>query len=187
MLKKQKLATLLIIILSGEIILLPLTTKAEEKTMRVTSTGIKDGQWEKQYGKYGKDFVEGVPSLSVPFAIHNPPEKTVSYAVILKDDDAVAVAGHPWIHWLVSGLDYENVTAGESRSETNAFIQGQNSWGQDYYGGMAPPNAPHRYDLHIYALDFNPELRSGYTYDELHKTIKGHVIEEYTLSAVYPN
>lgn len=154
--------------------------------MRVTSTGIQDGHWELKYGKHGKDFIDGVPALSVPFAIHNRPEQTKSYAIILKDDDAVKVVGFPWIHWLVANLGYDNVAEGESRSD-NDFIQGKNSWGFNYYGGMMPPDRPHRYDLHVYALDAPLPLAEGFDETELRAAMKGHILEEYTLSAMYRN
>lgn len=154
--------------------------------MRVTSTGIEDGHWKLKYGKYGKDFIDDIPALSVPFAIHNPPQGTKSYAVLLIDNDATAVVGHPWIHWLVSSLNYENVSENESRS-SNSFVQGVNSWGINYYGGMTPPDRPHRYDLRIYALDKELTLEEGFTYDALRKEIHGHILQEFTLSAMYKN
>ena len=154
--------------------------------MKVTSTGIQNGHWEKKYGKYGKDFVDGVPSLSVPFAIHNPPEGTKSFAAVLIDFDAVKVAGHPWVHWLIAHLNYENVAEGESRAD-NAFIQGKNSWGSNYYGGMMPPDAPHSYELHIYALDAVPDLQPGFTHEALKKAMDGHILNAYKLTAMYRN
>lgn len=154
--------------------------------MRVTSTGIKDGHWENKFGKFGREFMGDVPAMSVPFAIHNPPENTKSFAVALIDDDAVAVTGHPWIHWLVANLDYDNVDENESQ-EDNSFVQGKNSWGDNYYGGMVPPNAPHRYDLHIYALDSKLPLNAGFTHENLKKAMEGHILDSYTLSAMYHN
>lgn len=154
--------------------------------MRVTSIGIQDGHWEKKFGKYGREFADNVPALSVPFAVHNPPEGTKSYALALIDEDAVEVVGHPWIHWLAANIDYANIGENESR-ESNAFIQGRNSWGQDFYGGMTPPDRPHRYDLHIYALDDNLPLKEGFTHQELKKAMDGHILDSYTLSAMYRN
>lgn len=154
--------------------------------MRVTSIAIKDGMWERKYGKFGRDFIDDVPVLSIPFAIHNQPPKTKSFAVALIDDDAVAVAGHPWTHWLIANLKYENVGENESQQD-NAFVQGKNSWGVDYYGGMAPPNAPHQYDLHIYALDSELSLKGGFTLEDLKKAMEGHILDSYKLSAMYSN
>lgn len=154
--------------------------------MKVTSTAIKGGMWERKYGKFGKEFIDYVPVLSIPFAIHNPPQKIKSFAAALIDDDAVAVCGHPWIHWLIANLKHENV--GENESQYNeTFVQGKNSWGVDYYGGMAPPNAPHRYDMHVYALDIELVLNTGFTHEDLKKAMKGHILESYTLSAMYSN
>lgn len=154
--------------------------------MRVTSSGIKDDFWKNKYGKHGKDFIDGVPALSVPFAIHNPPAETVSYAVMLIDNDSVRSVGHPWIHWLVADLGYENVAENESRSD-NAFVQGRNSWGFDYYGGMSPHDGTHKYDLHVYALDKKLDLNPGFDASELQDAMHGHVLERATVSARYGN
>lgn len=154
--------------------------------MKVTSTGIQDGHWEKKYGKYGTDFIDGVASLSVPFAIHNPPQATKSFAVVLIDYDAVKVAGYPWVHWLIANLNYENVAEGESRSD-NAFVQGRNSWGSNYYGGMMPPDAPHNYELHVFALDSELPLQEGFSHQDLKKAMDGHILNAYKLSAMYRN
>lgn len=154
--------------------------------MRITSSGIKDKFWKNKYGKYGKDFIGGVPSLSVPFAIHHPPESTQSYAVMLIDNDSVRTAGHPWIHWLIANLGYENVGENESRS-ANVFTQGKNSWGFNFYGGMSPHDAPHRYHLHVYALDERLNLPEGFTAPELQDAMRGHVLKRASVSAMYNN
>lgn len=154
--------------------------------MRVTSTGIKEGHWEKKFGKHGHDFIDGIPALSVPFAIHHPPERTKSFALILKDNDAVAVAGFPWIHWLAANIEHENVAEDESRT-THDFVQGRNSWGINFYGGMTPPDKPHRYDLHIYALDKILDLQDGFGEEDLEKAMAGHIHDSYILSAMYEN
>lgn len=152
--------------------------------MRITSSGIKDNFWKNKYGKYGKDFIDGIPSLSVPFAIHNPPAETVCYAVMLIDNDSIPFAGHPWIHWLIADLGYENVAEDASRSD-NAFVQGRNSWGVDYYGGMSPHDGTHKYDLHVYALDRKLNLESGFDAPQLQDAMRGHVLERTTISAKY--
>lgn len=154
--------------------------------MIVTSSGIKDGYWEKKYGKYGYDFISGTPSLSVPFRIQNSPKETKSFAVILKDDDAVAVAGHSWIHWLIANLKKENILPDESRTSQD-FIQGCNSRGENYYEGMMPPNAPHNYDLYVYALDCDLDLKSGFSEAELLKAMAGHILDKAVITGKYNN
>ena len=154
--------------------------------MKVTSTGIQGNFWKRKYGKFGKDFIDAIPSLSVPFAIHNPPQDTQAYAIMLIDNDAIRNMGHSWIHWLVSDLEYENVAENESRSN-HVFVQGQNSWGFNYYGGMAPHDAPHQYDLYVYALDQKLGLKDGFTASELHDLMYDKILERAIISAMYSN
>lgn len=68
----------------------------------------------------------------------------------------------------------------ENESQTTTdFVQGVNSWisMQDgnqskelssFYGGMAPPDAPHLYEIHGYALDTVLDLENGFLYNELY-------------------
>lgn len=154
--------------------------------MKITSKGIIDGIIADKYGKRGQDFVDGIPSLSLPFVIHDAPIATRSFAVVLKDDDAVPVAGFSWIHWLAANITSNMMPENASRTST-AFIQGMNSWNISYYGGMTPPNAPHRYDLHVYALNEELPLSNGFTLEELNIAMKGHILEEYVLTGIYNN
>ena len=70
--------------------------------MNVTSSGIIDGVIQPQYGGHGTQFNENrIPTFSLPFKVENPPEKTVSLAIVLEDKDAYPVTGgFAWIHWL---------------------------------------------------------------------------------------
>ena len=132
--------------------------------MKVTSTGIIDGIIADEYGAKGTQFNENeMPLYSLPLKIEDAPQGTKSFAIVMEDKDAVPVCGFSWIHWLVANLTRDELLAGESQTATD-FIQGVNSWisirgnnqsieGSSYYGGMAPPNAPHLYETHVYALD----------------------------------
>lgn len=154
--------------------------------MKVTSSGIKDGVIEDKFGKRGTDFVDDIPSLSLPFIIHNAPSGTKSFAIVLKDDDAIPVAGFPWIHWLAANIKYNLLPENASRDEHD-FIQGNNSWKKPFYGGMSPPNAPHRYDLYVYALNTELSLENGFTLNDLNKVMQGHVLDQFVLSWMYDN
>lgn len=158
----------------------------ENKKMKITSSGIDNGVIADKYGKRGQDFINNVPSLSLPFIIHNAPKNTKSFALVLKDDDAIPVAGHSWIHWLAANIHYTMLPENASRTEKD-FVQGTNSWNMPYYGGMVPPNAPHRYDLYIYALDNDLPLKNGFTYTELNDAMQGHVLAQTVLSGTYDN
>lgn len=171
----------------------------EDKKMTVTSTGIKNGVIDIKYGKYGENFNKnGMPTYSLPFKIENSPEGTVSYALVLEDKDAFPVSGgFSWIHWTAANITRTEVLENESQTATD-FVQGVNSWisiqgGQQsrelssFYGGMAPPDAPHTYELHVYALNTTLDLKNGFNMNELYQKMGGHILEEYTLKGIYKN
>ena len=165
--------------------------------MKVTSTGIKDGIIDRIYGKDGEQFNEhGMPTYSLPFEIENAPDKTVSYAIVLEDKDAYPVSGgFAWIHWTAANITRTQIQANESQTATD-FVQGVNSWTSmqggsqskelsSFYGGMAPPDAPHLYELHVYALDIKLDVDKGFYMNDLYKKMDGHVLAQYTLKGTY--
>lgn len=169
------------------------------KKMIVTSTGIVNGIIEDKYGKHGKEVNEnGMPTYSLPLKIENSPENTKSYAVVIEDKDAFPISGgFSWIHWTAANIVKNEIAENESQN-TKDFVQGVNSWisiqgGQQskelssFYGGMAPPDAPHEYEIHVYALDTLLDLENGFLYNNLYKKMDGHILEEYTLKGVYRN
>ena len=167
--------------------------------MIVTSTGILNGIIDDKYGKYGNEHNEnGVPTYSLPFAITNAPANTVSYAIMLEDKDAFPVSGgFSWIHWTAANIIKTQILDNESKTATD-FVQGLNSWTSmqggnqsnelsSFYGGMAPPNAPHIYELHVYALDTLLELDNGFLMNDLYRKMDGHILAQYTLKGEYRN
>lgn len=175
------------------------TTIKEEDKMIVTSTGIVNGEIEKKYGKYGDQFNEnGIPTYSLPFKIENTPEDTKSYAIVLEDKDAFPVSGgFSWIHWTAANITRTEIMENESQTATD-FVQGLNSWTStqggnqskelsSFYGGMAPPDAPHLYEIHVYALDIMLNLENGFLYNDMYKQMDGHILDQYTLKGTYSN
>lgn len=167
--------------------------------MIVTSNGIVNGTIQDCYGKRGTQFNEnGMPTYSLPFSIQDAPEGTKSFALVLEDKDAYPVSGgFSWIHWTAANLVRTEVKDNESQTAQD-FVQGVNSWtsmqgGQQsaelssFYGGMAPPNAPHLYELHVYALDSLLPLKQGFYFNELHHAMDGHILASTTLKGWYNN
>ena len=167
--------------------------------MIVTSKGIVNGKIDPKYGKHGSQFNEnGMPSYSLPFQIEGAPQGTVSYALVMEDKDAYPVSGgFVWIHWLAADILRTQVEENESQTAKD-FVQGANSWtsmqgGQQsralssFYGGMAPPDAPHMYELHVFALDTKLNLQPGFLLNELYKKMDGHILAQYTLKGLYDN
>lgn len=167
--------------------------------MIVLSKGIKDGMIENKYGKRGTTFnAHGMPTFSLPFEIVDAPKKAESFAVVLEDKDAYPVTGgFSWIHWTIANLKRTEVKENESQLAQD-FVQGVNSWTSiqggnqstelsRFYGGMAPSNAPHLYELHVYALDCLLPLQKGFLMNELYKLMDGHILASYTLKGTYSN
>ena len=148
-----------------------------------------------RFGKRGSDFSpNGMPSRSIPFSISDAPAGTQSYAVVLDDTDAVTAAGFVWIHWLIADLTATSVPENDSIT-AQGYTQGANSWASVLgelsiaeacaYGGMTPPNCPHRYDLTVYALDTQLNLPQGFRYNDLHYAMQGHILATASVTGTY--
>ncbi|MEG2719116.1 MAG: YbhB/YbcL family Raf kinase inhibitor-like protein [Clostridia bacterium] len=165
--------------------------------MKVYSNGMVNGVYDDKYGKRGTMFSKnGIPTCSIPVRIEDAPAGTACYALVLEDKDAYPISGgFAWIHWLVANLTRTELLENESQTATD-FVQGANSWtsmqggGQSaelssFYGGMCPPDAPHLYELHVYALDRLLDLKNGFLFNELHHKMDGHILAQYTLKGLY--
>lgn len=167
--------------------------------MMITSTGMQNGKFDDRYGKRGNRFNEnGVPTCSIPFKIEEAPEGTVCFSIVLEDKDAYPVSGgFSWIHWTAANITRTELLDNDSQTASD-FVQGVNSWtslqgGQQsktlssFYGGMAPPDAPHLYELHVYALNTLLDLETGFYMNDLYKKMDGHVLASATLKGFYDN
>ncbi len=71
-------------------------------------------------------------------------------------------------------------------SEIAGAVQGVSGFRRPIYRGPAPPpGKPHHYHFVVYALDANLGLEPGLTRAELLDAIKGHVIGQGELVALY--
>lgn len=165
--------------------------------MQVHTSAIENGVFHDRFGKRGSDFSpNGMPSRSIPFSISDAPAGTQSYAVVLDDKDAVTAAGFVWIHWLIADLTATSVPENDSIA-AQGYTQGVNSWASvlgelsiaeaSAYGGMVPPNYPHRYDLTVYALDTQLNLPQGFRYNDLHYAMQGHILATASVTGTYSN
>ncbi len=167
--------------------------------MNVMSSGIVNGVIQPQYGGHGTQFnVNDIPTYSLPFTVEDAPQGTVSIAIALEDKDAYPVTGgFAWIHWLAANISRFEVKENESQTADD-FVQGRNSWtsiqgGEQsaelscYYGGMTPPDKPHIYELHVYALDKMLDLERGFLLNELYREMDEHILDQFTLKGIYEN
>lgn len=167
--------------------------------MKVTSEGIINGVILDKYGKRGTQFYKnGIPSCSLPFCIEEAPKETVSFAIVLEDKDAFPVTkGFSWIHWTACNITKTKIEENASQTDKE-MIQGLNSWTSIQggsqreedcccYGGMGAPDAPHIYELHVFALDTKLELKKGFLMNQLYREIDGHILAQFTLKGRYDN
>lgn len=160
--------------------------------MNVTSEAMNGGVIPDRFGYRSKERNEfGVPTRSIPLSISDEPEGTVSYALILEDKDAAPVCGFSWIHW--TAADIERTVLPENDSiVAKDYVQGINSWfgsngkkGAMGYGGMTPPDGPHVYELHVFALDKKLGLKNGFFINELYHAMDGHILAHEKLTGIY--
>ena len=167
--------------------------------MKIVCNGIKNGRFEDKYGSRGSQSNEaGIQNFSIPFDIIDPPKGAVSYAILLEDKDAVPVTGgFSWIHWVACNFTRTSIKENESVSAKD-FIQGLNSYTSMQggkkdpkmcvgYCGMAPPDRPHVYELHVYALDTMLDLANGFYMNEMFRKMDGHILDSYTMLGIYDN
>ena len=142
----------------------------------ITSPDFEEGgEIPKKFGyKHGNE----TPRIE----LHNVPELVCfSVALIMDDPDAMAAVGKVWIHWLL--LDGPtNFPKGDVAA---TFGKGKNDFGEIGYGGPAPPDGRHTYIFKAYALDTTPELKEGYSKQELEDAMNGHILAEAKLTGTF--
>ena len=168
--------------------------------IRITSTGIVDGQIERRFGKFGEEKLQGVPTRSLPLQWSGVPHDAQSLVIMMHDHDAVPICGFSWIHWLVADIDPRCSELLENASRADpSLVQGKNSLASkqvcgelsdevsNYYGGPRPPDKAHEYEIRIIALDRRLDLKTGFRFSELVRAMRGHVLDEGTLIGTYPS
>lgn len=148
--------------------------------MKIKSSGIINGVILDKYGKRGN------MELSIPLEFIDYPKNTVSFAVIIEDFDAIKVCGHDFVHWLVANITNPYLEENASLNK-HSFIEGKNDFNRNNYGGMAPPDQPHYYDITVYALDCLLDLQEGFSYKQLKESMKNHILDEVNIKGLYYN
>ena len=86
-------------------------------------------------------------------------------------------------HWLATA----NVNTDDtSTDQINDWIQGNNINGEAQYTGPCPPfDPPHRYVVHVYALEKALTLQSGFSWQEAANQLPGNVLAENKITGKY--
>ena len=135
-----------------------------------------------------------------PLTVSGIPEGTESLALIMDDPDAMGAVGKVWVHlvaWNIIPTPTDEIEKIIGDIMTRCHNLGMNDFGEDDYGGPAPPDKRHTYVFKVYALDCACEDRiipSGtkkadtnahITKADVEKAMEGHIIEQATLTGTY--
>jgi Raf kinase inhibitor-like YbhB/YbcL family protein len=123
--------------------------------------------------------------VSPELTISGIPDGTKQLALICHDPDAPLP--HGFTHWVVSGIPADTTEIPEGGG--SKFTEGGNDFGNQGYGGPAPPkgHGPHHYYFWVYALDTEIDAEPGLSRAELLSRIEDHVIEQARLVGTYEN
>jgi Raf kinase inhibitor-like YbhB/YbcL family protein len=157
------------------------------QTLTVTSPTLKAGE------TIPTDYTADGKNVSPPLQWAGAPASTKEFAVICDDPDVPMP--QPFVHWVIykipgtaKGLP-ENIPidpAAAMPAEVAGAVQGTSGFRRPIYRGPAPPpGKPHHYHFKVYAIDAVLDLRPGLTKAELLEAIKGHVVGEGELVAIY--
>lgn len=113
------------------------------------------------------------------------PEGTVEIAISLVDDSAVS-EGQPFVHWVIGGLDPNEIAVVEGDVPATA-VQALNFFGDVGYGGPCPPvgDEPHLYRLTAYALNQRLELADGVPAAEFLDVIATQMVASVDVTGFY--
>ncbi len=156
-------------------------------TLVVTSPTLKAGE------TIPADYTADGKNISPPLQWSGAPASTKEFAVVCDDPDVPMP--QPFVHWVIykipgtaKGLP-ENIPidpAVAMPAEVAGAVQGTSGFRRPIYRGPAPPpGKPHHYHFKVYAIDAVLDLKAGLTKAELLEAIKGHVVGEGELVAIY--
>ena len=145
----------------------------------LTSSAFKDGTMlAKKNASNNKSNPNCIgDNVSPPFAWHNVPAGTKSFALIMVDPEGRQGLGV--IHWVAYGIpaSVSGFTEGETSQLSNKYVGGKGTQGQGHYlGPCTPPGTGmHHYTFTLIATDLEPgALPAGLTRDELFAKLNGH-------------
>ena len=150
--------------------------------MRLESASFREG--EPIPKEHSRDGADSHPAL----AWSGAPKGVRSFALICDDPDAPRGR---WVHWILYDIPAEASALPASVSKTERHASGGTHGRSDFnelgWGGPAPPrgHGVHHYEFHLYALDAKLGLPPGVGRRELETAMKGHVLEETTLTGTY--
>jgi Raf kinase inhibitor-like YbhB/YbcL family protein len=144
--------------------------------MKVTSKAFAaDGAIPEKHSGYSQ-------SVSPDLQWSGAPATTGTFALVMEDPDAKAMAPEPFVHWIAYNIPAMTMTLPEGVPTTPELkgdgMQGLNGTKASGYFGPRPPagDPPHHYHFQVFALDAELPLRPGANKAALIAAMKGHVV-----------
>jgi Raf kinase inhibitor-like YbhB/YbcL family protein len=126
-------------------------------------------------------------NISPALSWEDAPTGTKAFALILHDPDAPRAGG--FTHWVVYDVDSRTSQIKENTPRqakvAGLGMQGRNDSGRIGYMGPCPPSGTQRYIMRLFALDSKIDLKPGALHEQVEASMRGHVVEEATLTATY--
>lgn len=133
-----------------------------------------------QHEKIPAKFTADGDDINPELVITNIPENAKSLVLIMYDPDA---PGGTWVHWVVFNIPI--IDKIDENSIPSRAIQGKNSWGNNNYGGPAPPSGTHRYFFKVYALYTKLNLDANADKSAVENAMQGYILDQAELVGVY--
>lgn len=149
---------------------------APPASMKVTSKAFAaDGVIPESHSGYSK-------SVSPDLQWSGAPPTTSSFALVMEDPDARAMAPEPFVHWVAYNIPALTMTLPEGVPTVadikGGGMQGVNGTKANGYFGPRPPagDPPHHYHFQVFALDVELPLKPGASKAALIAAMKGHLV-----------
>lgn len=157
--------------------------------MYITSADINEHGFIDELCGKRTNFINnmGMPLLSPQISIHEAPQSTRSFVLIMDDPDSVPYTGFVWDHWMIANL-HTPILPQNASQENDTLLQGKNSWNEMCYGGPAPHKGTHKYVFTVYALNIDLKLPYGFSRNELEKQLSDnqtHILDKAILTGLY--
>lgn len=116
-----------------------------------------------------------------------------SFALIMEDYDAIALVGHPYVHWNIFNIPADTRVIAEGatlRAMPMGSVEGVNDDGVSKYAGPCPPEGTgtHRYYFALYALNkenLGVNVNRTIRRNEFELQYAGSIIQKVEISGSY--
>lgn len=147
--------------------------------MKLTSSAFKHGEYiPRLYTCDGSN-------INPPLEIHDAPEGTQSFALIMEDPDVPKHIREDrmWDHWVIFNIPRHTTQIIEGQEPP--CLRGIGTGHNVKYYGPCPPDGEHRYFFKLFALDTMLDLAEKATKHQLEIAMKNHIIAKTELMGIY--